>query len=463
MNRTSHLPWIAAIGLGGSITWAMYSPNSTAYSIKEAREKKTLVILGTGWGSVSFLSKLDTEQYNVIVISPQNYFLFTPLLPSCTTGLVDPRSLMEPVRSFFGDRQGAVKFYEAEAVKIDYDSRVIHIQDPSGAHGQVGQAEIPFDMLVMGVGADNATFNIPGVNEHACFLKTISDAQKVRNRIVDRIEAASFKDKSTEDIQKQLQVVVVGGGPTGVEFAAELQDFVDEDLKKQIPNIKDEFQVTLIEALPNVLPMLSKELIDYTEAKLKEQTIRVMTKTAVKRVNEGSVEVEITNAEGEEELRTIPYGLLVWATGNKPKEIVEDLATQIPEQKDLRRGLAVDEYLAVKGAPNIWALGDCANSNLPPTAQVAAQQGTYLAEVFNNMTATESQSRTEVQPFRYSHQGTLAYIGSELAVADLKFLGNTIPSGGFFTYLFWKAAYLNMCLTGKLRPFAFLPVTLLSR
>ncbi|OGM49384.1 hypothetical protein ABOM_003602 [Aspergillus bombycis] len=439
----------------------MYSPKRTVYSVKEARDRKTLVVLGTGWGSVSFLSKLDTEAYNVIVISPQNYFLFTPLLPSCTTGLVDPRSLMEPVRSFFGERPDAVKFYEAEAVKIDYDRRVIHIQDPSGAQGQARQAEIPFDMLVMGVGADNATFNIPGVKEHACFLKTISDAQKVRNRIVDRIEAASFKDKSTEDIQKQLQVVVVGGGPTGVEFAAELQDFVDEDLKKQIPNLTDDFQVTLIEALPNVLPMLSKELIDYTEARLKEQTIRVMTKTAVKRVNEGNVEVEITHVDGEKELKTIPYGLLVWATGNKPKEIVEDLARQIPDQKDVRRGLAVDEYLAVKGSPNIWALGDCANSNLPPTAQVAAQQGTYLAEVFNNMTATESQSPTDVQPFRYSHQGTLAYIGSELAVADLTLLGNNIPSGGFFTYLFWKAAYLNMCLTGKLSPLVLFPVIFL--
>jgi NADH:ubiquinone reductase (non-electrogenic) len=113
---------------------------------------------GTGWGSVSLLKKLDTENYNVIVISPRNYFLFTPLLPSCTTGTIEHRSIMEPIRNFLRHKKAAVKFYEAEATKIDYERKVVHIHDESEVKGDISSTEVPFDMLVVGVGAENATF-----------------------------------------------------------------------------------------------------------------------------------------------------------------------------------------------------------------------------------------------------------------------------------------------------------------
>lgn len=113
---------------------------------------------GTGWGSVSLLKKLDTENYNVVVISPRNYFLFTPLLPSCTTGLIEHRSIMEPIRNILRQKKATVKFYEAEATKIDYEKRVVLISDDSEIKGDISHTEVPFDMLVIGVGAENATF-----------------------------------------------------------------------------------------------------------------------------------------------------------------------------------------------------------------------------------------------------------------------------------------------------------------
>jgi NADH:ubiquinone reductase (non-electrogenic) len=432
---------------------------------------------------VSLLKKLDTENYNVVVISPRNFFLFTPLLPSCTTGTIEHRSIMEPIRNILRHKRAAVKYYEAEATKIDYEKKMIYAKDQSDVKGDTMETVIPFDMLVVGVGAENATFGIPGVREHACFLKEVGDAQKIRKQIMDCVETAAFKDQSAEEIKRLLHMVVVGGGPTGVEFAGELQDFFKQDLQKWVPQIKDDFQVTLVEALPNVLPMFSKQLIDYTTSSFGEEHISIHTKTTVKRVNDKTIEAEVTLPDGTKRLDVMPYGLLVWATGNAVRGVVKDLMSQIPAQKDARRGLNVNEYLVVNGTENIWAVGDCAVANYAPTAQVAAQEGAFLARLFNTMAKTEAieqelaelskkqatakpdernaildlieerkkqMRRTkQIGPFKYSHQGSLAYIGADKAVADVSWVSGNFASGGTLTYLFWKSAYLSMCFSSK--------------
>ena len=439
---------------------------------------------GTGWGTVAMLKKLDTENYNVIVVSPRNYFLFTPLLPSCTVGTIEHRSIMEPIRNVLRHKKATVQYFEAECTKIDYEKRIIYAKDESEIKGDTMDAEIPFDMLVVGVGAENATFGIPGVKEHSCFLKEVGDAQKIRKQIMDCIETAVFKDQSPEEIKRLLHMVVVGGGPTGVEFAGELQDFFMEDLKKWVPQIAGNFHVTLVEALPNVLPMFSKQLIDYTESSFKEEHIEIRTQTMVKNVTDKYIEAESKQPDGSKKLERIPYGLLVWATGNAVRPVVKDLMSQIPAQANSRRGLEVNEYLVVNGTENIWAVGDCAIANYAPTAQVAAQEGAFLARLFNTMAKTDDidmelkqlsakqasakpddrnavleeinerkkQLRRikQVGPFQYSHQGSLAYIGAEKAVADVSWFSGNIASGGTMTYLFWKSAYLSMCFSSKL-------------
>lgn len=389
---------------------------------------------------------------------------------------------MEPVRQILRAKKAAVKYYEAEATHIDHERKVVKITDNSEIKGTITENEIHYDMLVIGVGAENATFGIPGVREHSCFLKEIRDAQAIRTKIMDCVETAAFKDQDPAEIDRLLHMVVVGGGPTGVEFAGELRDFFDEDIKKLIPDIADRFKVTLVEALPNVLPMFSKQLIDYTESTFKEEHIEIKTKTMVKNVTDKFIEATATTPDGKKETITIPYGLLVWATGNALRPIVKDLMTQIPAQKDSRRGLAVNEYLVVQGTRDIWAVGDCAVAGYAPTAQVAGQEGAFLARLFNNMAktealedkirdlssslnlkpgnaaevaqeieATERQIRRvkDLQPFHYSHQGSLAYIGSEKAVADIAWLNGNFASGGKMTYLFWRSAYLSMCFSSK--------------
>jgi NADH:ubiquinone reductase (non-electrogenic) len=200
--------------------------------------------------------------------------------------------------------------------------------------------------------------------------------------------------------------------------------------------------------------MFSKQLIDYTEKTFDEEKIQIRTKTMVKNVSEKSITAEFADASGKKVTEEIPYGLLVWATGNALRPVVRDLMGQIPAQKDSRRGLAVNEYMVVKGTENIWAVGDCAVANYAPTAQVASQEGAFLARLFNQMAKTEMleqqlavlseeqakksgderngvfaeikdlQKRLrrvkQMGPFEYSHQGSLAYIGSEKAVADIR-------------------------------------------
>src|SRR5271155_3726910 len=348
------------------------------------------LFIGTGWGAVSLLKKLNTENYNVVVVSPRNFFLFTPLLPSCTTGTIEIRSIMEPIRTITRHKKAAVKYYEAEATKIDFEKKIVYAKDDSEIKGDTMETDVPFDMLVVGVGAENATFGIPGVREHSCFLKEVGDAQRIRKQIMDCVETATFKDQSPEEVKRLLHMVVVGGGPTGVEFAGELQDFFVQDLQKWVPQIKDDFQVTLVEALPNVLPMFSKQLIDYTTSTFSEEKISIHTKTMVKKVTDKTIEAEVTLPDGTKKLETMPYGLLVWATGNAVRPVVKDLMSQIPAQKDARRGLNVNEYLVVNGTENIWATGDCAVAGYAPTAQVASQEGAFLARLFNTMAKTEA-------------------------------------------------------------------------
>ncbi|QPG93913.1 hypothetical protein C2857_003509 [Epichloe festucae Fl1] len=478
------LTYLSAAGLVGYTCLIVYQDRYPEPQFEPDPSKKTLVILGTGWGSVALLKKLDTENYNVVVVSPRNYFLFTPLLPSCTTGTIEHRSIMEPVRAILRHKKAAVKFYEAEASSIDPDRKVIKIVDNSEIKGATSETEIPYDMLVIGVGAENATFGIPGVRENSCFLKEIGDAQRIRKKIMDCVETAAFKGQTPEEVDRLMHMVVVGGGPTGVEFAGELQDFFEEDIKKLVPEISPHFKVTLIEALPNVLPSFSKQLIDYTENTLREEKIDIKTKTMVKRVTDKTVEAEISRPDGGKERVEIPYGLLVWATGNAVRPIVKDLISRIPAQKDSRRGLAVNEYLVVQGTRDIWAIGDCAVAGYAPTAQVASQEGNFLGRLFNNMAKTENHEARiqelsskmnlqggnsaeaareieslekqlrrmkDIKPFRYSHQGSLAYIGSEKAVADVSWWNGNLATGGSLTYLFWRSAYLSMCFSTRNR------------
>ncbi|QLG72399.1 hypothetical protein HG535_0D01070 [Zygotorulaspora mrakii] len=428
--------------------------------------RKTLVILGTGWGSISLLKNLDTSLYNVIVVSPRNYFLFTPLLPSTPVGTIELKSIVEPVRSIARRVPGEVHYYEAEALDIDPENKTVKIKSVNKEHEY--QLDLKFDYLVNGVGAQPTTFGIPGVFENASFLKEISDAQEIRMKIMTSVEKAASLPPTDPERERLLSFVVVGGGPTGVEFAAELRDYVDQDLSKWMPGLSSEIKVTLVEALPNILNMFDKSLVDYAEQLFKQDRIDLRIKTMVKNVTKTTI-----TAKCGDENEDIPYSVLVWATGNAPREVSKNLMQKL-EVQDSRRGLLIDDKLQLLGAQgSIFAVGDCTfYPGLFPTAQVAHQEGEYLASVFKKLYKIDqlkwqaaqkndaddskiqnriSKIQAQIVPFKYHHMGALAYIGSDKAIADLAVGDSMYRSAGSFTFLFWKSAYLAMCMSFRNR------------
>ncbi|KAI8579684.1 hypothetical protein K450DRAFT_241013 [Umbelopsis ramanniana AG] len=457
MKRIVQFGVVGGIAYSGYVLWdARHPPLQAPFD----PEKKTIVILGSGWGSTSLLKSIDTDLYNVVVVSPRNYFLFTPLLPSCTVGTVDIRSIVEPTRFITRHKTREVKVFEAECTEIDPVNKTVTIADNSEIKGSVNTSTIPYDYLVIGVGATNQTFGIKGVQEHALFLKEVWDAQKIRTRLMDCIETAGFPEQAPEEIDRLLHMIVVGGGPTGVEYAAELHDFLVEDLTTWYPELAGKLKITLIEALPNVLPAFSKQLIDYTEASFKEQNITIHTKTMVKEVHDKDITIQ--QADGS--LAKMPYGLLVWATGNTSRPVVRNLMSKFPATQKVGRGLVVDDWMRMEGSDDIYAIGDASASKYAPTAQVASQQGKYLARLFSQLALRdhleqdiaamtneeEKQSKLRrlakvrnVKPFHYSHQGSLAYIGSDKAIADLPWGSGNVASGGVATYVFWRSVYLS--------------------
>jgi NADH:ubiquinone reductase (non-electrogenic) len=399
--------------------------------------KRRVVVLGGGFAAYRFVRELGSGHYDATLVAPRNHFLFTPLLPSTTVGTLEFRSILEPLR-----RQNNAEFRLLEAQALDRTRRVV-----SGISPLDGRpAEIAYDDLIIAVGAVPGTFGVPGVADHAIFLKEIRDARVIRRRVLDGLEMASAPGLSAEERARLLTFVVVGGGPTGVEFAAELHDFLMSDLMEAYPAEVPHARIILLEALPKLLGAFDQSLSDYTARHFHRSNIDVRTGARVVNVAADRLALH----DGSE----IAFGLLVWATGNAPTAFVKSL--DLP--KDGAGRLLVGPDLKVKGEESIYALGDCSlmeAAPLPATGQVAEQQGRYLGEVFRNRAhalsknkeAESGQNFKPTKPFVYKRMGMLAYVGGNRAVADLP----GIKASGFVTFVFWRSVYLSKLVSVRNR------------
>lgn len=207
--------------------------------ITSSYQRKKLVILGTGWAGYSVFKNINKRLYDVIVVSPRNHFLFTPLLNSTTVGTLEFRSIIEPIRnSRFRDDH---HFQLSTAVALEPEQNRLHCKaDLTGE-----QYSIDYDQLVIAVGCTSNSFGIPGVYEHTFFMKEIADARAVRQRIISNFERCLYPRVAVEEQKKLLHFVIVGGGPTGVEFGAELYDFITRDVARLYPSEAEHVKVTL--------------------------------------------------------------------------------------------------------------------------------------------------------------------------------------------------------------------------
>lgn len=386
-------------------------------------DKPRLVILGTGFGALSLVKALDTSRYDVVVVSPRNHFLFTPLLPSTTVGTLEFRSIIEPIRHA---RHG-ITFYQAKCTALDTDTKTISCEGAFTSN----TFELPYDSLVIGVGAISNTFGVPGVAENALFLKKLSDARKIRRRICACFERAALPFCTDEDRESLLRFVVVGGGPTGIEMAAELSDFIERDIVRWFPELAPQSHILVLEARGEILSQFDARLSHYAINHLKKTRVDLRTGTAVKEVREASV---VVNKDEE-----ILCGMVVWSTGIGPTKLV----TSTPFAKDRQSRILVDGGLRVPEADGIFVVGDCAaveGHDLPPTAQVAQQQGAWLGKYFNRIARGKDGGE-----FKYKHLGMMAYIGGHRALADTK----NVKSHGFGTWLLWRSAYLTKLMSFK--------------
>ncbi|KAF4773795.1 hypothetical protein HER10_EVM0004641 [Colletotrichum scovillei] len=326
--------------------------------MKSAKEKPKLVILGGGWGGVALLKELNPDEYHVTVVSPTNYFLFTPMLPSATVGTLELRSLVEPVRRILARVHG--HFIRAKAEDVEFSHKLIECSQPD-AFGNETRFYVPYDKLVIAVGSTTNPHGVKGL-ENAHFLKDISDARKVRNQVMHNLEQACLPTTADEERKRLLSFVVSGGGPTGVEFAAELFDMLNEDLTLHFPKLlRNEISVHLIQSRSHILNTYDETLSKYAEEHFARDQVDILTNSRVKEVHPDKITFTQKQPDGSLLTKELPMGFCLWSTGVAQADLCKRLSSKLGPSQTNRHALETDTHLRLNGTPlgDVYAIGDC--------------------------------------------------------------------------------------------------------
>jgi NADH dehydrogenase FAD-containing subunit len=366
----------------------------------------------------------------------------TPLLVGTAVGTLEFRAIIEPVRTL-----PYLQYFQGSCKEIDTQAQTIKCKDTFNPNLNFS---LSYDYLVIACGARNNTFNTPGVEQYGYPLKNLWDSRAVRTKLLENFERASSLTATPEERVRLSTIVIVGGGPTSIEFSGELWDFLNEDVRKWYPEIIP--KVLIIEVGDHILGTFDTSLSAYAEKLLsKRKHVKILTKTKVVEVTENFVKLNDGNI--------IPTGLVVWNTGIMQNEFIKSLDFQKGKRYG---GITVNEYLQVldknsKTIPNVFCLGDCANyadHPLPATAQVASQEGRWLAKLFHKQQLEEfpaadygAHPPEGTKPFHFHNLGVLAYIGGWRALAQL----SSTKISGYKAWILWRSAYLTNLLSWKNR------------
>ncbi|KAI2628950.1 pyridine nucleotide-disulfide oxidoreductase-domain-containing protein [Xylaria nigripes] len=326
---------------------------------KEKKQKPRLVILGGGWGSVAMLKQLNPDDYHVTVISPKNYFLFTPMLPSATVGTLEFRSLVEPIRRILSRVRG--HYLRATAEDVEFSDKLVEVSQVD-ARGKEVRFYVPYDKLVIAVGSVSNTHSVKGL-ENCHFLKDINDARRIRNRVMRNVELACLPTTDDDERRRLLSFVVCGGGPTGVEFAAEIFDLLNEDLTKSFPRLlRNEISVHIIQSRSYILNTYDEALSKYAEERFARDQVEVLTNSRVKEVKPDRIVFVQKNKDGSDITKELPMGFCLWSTGISQAELCRRIAAKLGPAQNNRHALETDTHLRLNGTPlgDVYAIGDCA-------------------------------------------------------------------------------------------------------
>ncbi|ORX58687.1 FAD/NAD-P-binding domain-containing protein [Hesseltinella vesiculosa] len=419
-----------------------WGPQQRFVSVLSKTKTRTLgktqgrvVILGSGWGGYQLLRKMNKKDYEVTVVSPRNYFVFTPLLAGTTVGTLEYRCITEPVRQYSKD----IDYHQAYVESIDPEKQTIRCS--SNLDDNRGQLfDLDYDKLVICVGAYSNTFGTKGVKEHGIFLKDISDAKKIRNRVLECFEYAAQPGVSPKEKAAKLHFAIVGGGPTGIEFSAELCDFISEDMSRLYPELVKDTRISVYDVAEHILCSFDAKLSEYATKKFTRRGIQIKTGIHVTEVGHDFLD---SKEEGK-----VPCGMVVWNTGITANPLVETLDVAKDERS---HRILTNDYLQVMDKsnnpyPNVYALGDCStiqDNALPATAQVANQKALYLSKVLND----QIKGSGVVKPFSFRNLGAMAYIGKWQAVVDMSPVHKKAKEGGSLAWFFWRSSYLSMTVS----------------
>ncbi|MGY9023933.1 MAG: NAD(P)/FAD-dependent oxidoreductase, partial [Candidatus Nanopelagicales bacterium] len=350
--------------------------------------KQKILIVGAGFGGLTAASALAKKgNVEITVIDRHSYQLFSPLLYQVATGGLPEDDIAYPVRAAIP----GVEFIRGEVIKVSFQANNIRLED-----GRV----LYFDQLVFAVGSMGTTFGLPGVEENALQMKSLHEARAIRNRLLRTYEDVETGAKPKE----ALWVVVVGGGPTGVEISGAVAE-LQKSMHREFPKIAENASVTLVEAGPRLLPSFGEKSSGRAKGDLEDLGVHVKVDSSVDRMYPSDVHLK----SGE----VLPAGTIIWAAGVAAPAEWNDLG-----ETDRSNRLVVSDTLRLQS--NVWVVGDVAHvaaegkRPLPMVASVAMQQGRYVASSIEKILGGQ-----ELKPFTYKDKGQMATIGRRRAVVEL--------------------------------------------
>jgi NADH dehydrogenase len=375
-----------------------------------------VVILGAGFGGLTAARSLS-KHAEVVLIDRHNFQTFLPLLYQVSTAGLAADHVAYPIRGAL--RKTNVQFRMGTPKKLNAAASELTLTD-----GQV----IKYDHLVIALGSTTADFGIAGVKENALGMKTVGEALTIRSEVM-----RSYEDMCRQGNKDNLDIAIVGGGPTGVEMAGAFAELVRGPLRSDYADAANRVRVSIIEAGPRLVPSFSESLSNKTQKDLEKLGVKVLTNTSVKEVLPDS----ILTLDGN----TIQANTTVWAAGVKGVPAMDLLHLPVT-----RGRIDVSSTLQVTGYENVWAIGDIAGAvgadgvPLPMVAPVAMQQGRFLAKQIQALTAAKP-----LENFKYKDKGSMATIGRHKAIVEVK----GIRISGPIAWLAWLWLHLFYILGGR--------------